>query len=235
MTKPICDRALKDCAKTLAVDGACIVRGFLSETDVAALTTDFASSVAGERGVKESSASDAMIASDGPLGRLAAFLCDRPVRPVRVVRFDKTAETSWMVSWHQDRTIAVAAREDVEKFGPWSVKNGVVHVEPPVAMLEGMLTLRVFIDRCDEDQGPVELALGSHRCGRVPAAAAADVASSCRRLLATGGAGDVLAMRLLTVHASARSRSGARRRVLHVDYSADDPPAPLRWAGVFAE
>ncbi len=217
-------------SETLASDGASIVRKFLAAPVVVELAAEFASGVAGERGAATGSATDALIAPEGPLGQLAVSLGGAAMRPVRVVRFDKTAATNWMVPWHQDRTIAVAERHEVEGFGPWSVKNGVAHVEPPVALLETMLTLRLFIDACGDDQGPVEVALGSHRSSRVPAGSAAALARSCPKLVATGEPGDVLAMRLLAIHASAKSRSDARRRVLHVDYAAEELPAPLRWA-----
>nr|WP_271200455.1 phytanoyl-CoA dioxygenase family protein [Methylopila turkensis] len=147
-----------------------------------------------------------------------------------MVQFDKTAADNWITPWHQDRTIAVAERRDVEGYGPWSVKGGVVHVEPPAELLDGMLTLRLFVDPCGSDQGPVSIALGSHRLGRVPAAEVADRAKAAPELIATGEAGDVLAMRLLALHASGRSRSTSPRRVLHVDYAPEPLPPPLRWA-----
>lgn len=217
-------------ARALAADGAVIVRGFVPAAAVSALAHEFPSGVAGERGAWDGSATEAMISPDGPLGGLAASLCGRLMRPVRVVRFDKTADANWMVPWHQDRTIAIAERRDAEGYGPWSTKAGVHHVEPPVALLERMLTLRLFVDACSDDQGPVEIALGSHRRGRVSAGEVAAAANEAPVLVATGGAADVLAMHPLALHRSARSRSTARRRVLHVDYAADALPEPLRWA-----
>lgn len=217
-------------ASALAADGAVIIRGFVSAGAVTALANDFAPGVAGERGALEGSATGAIIAPHGALGRLAASLCGRAMRPVRVVRFDKTAEANWMVPWHQDRTIAIQERQEAQGFGPWSVKAGVHHVEPPVELLERMLTLRLFVDACGEDQGPVEIALGSHRQGRVAAGEVAAVAAARPVLVATGDVADVLAMHPLALHRSAKSRSAARRRVLHVDYAADALPEPLRWA-----
>ncbi|WP_020179334.1 phytanoyl-CoA dioxygenase family protein [Methylopila sp. M107] len=219
-------------AAALAADGACVVRGAIPTDDVEAVAAEFSmpGGGPGTRGASQDSTTGRLVAPEGALGRLAAALTGCVMRPVRIVRFDKTAATNWMVPWHQDRTIAVAERAEVDGFGPWSVKDGVVHVEPPVALLGSMLTLRLFLDPCGTDQGPVEIALGSHAAGRVPAGEAAALARSAPRLLATGEAGDVLAMRLLALHASARSRSARRRRVLHVDYAADRLPAPLDWA-----
>src|ERR1700678_4381028 len=38
---------------------------------------------------------------------------------VRGILFNKTQESNWKVVWHQDLTIAVRERQDVEGFGPW--------------------------------------------------------------------------------------------------------------------
>jgi hypothetical protein len=71
--------------------------------------------------------------------------------PVRALFFDKTPEANWPVLWHQDLTIAVAERHDLEGWGPWSVKAGVSHVQPPTALLAQMLTIRVHLDDCGAD------------------------------------------------------------------------------------
>src|SRR5690606_3431670 len=71
---------------------------------------------------------------------VAARLADElVVRCVRGIVFDKTPEANWKVAWHQDRSIAVAAKAELEGFAPWSEKRGVVHVEPPPRILEKMI------------------------------------------------------------------------------------------------
>ena len=67
-------------------------------------------------------------------------------KPVRAVLFDKTEDANWSVAWHQDRTIAVRERREVANYGPWSVKDGATHVEPPFEMMRGMVTLRAHLD-----------------------------------------------------------------------------------------
>jgi hypothetical protein len=42
--------------------------------------------------------------------------------------------------------IAVRQRIDVMGFGPWSRKEGVWHVAPPIGVLAAMRTLRVHLD-----------------------------------------------------------------------------------------
>jgi hypothetical protein len=90
-------------------------------------------------------------------------------RAVRILYFDKTPEMNWAVPWHQDRTIAVTDRVDVAGFAPWSVKGGIHHVEPPEAILRGMVALRLHLDDCGVDNGPLMAVRGSFRLGRVPA------------------------------------------------------------------
>jgi hypothetical protein len=75
------------------------------------------------------------------LSDLACRLAGRPARLVRILAFDKTLAANWGVPWHQDRTIAVKQRVAIDSFGPWSVKAGVPHVEPPPALLEAIWSI----------------------------------------------------------------------------------------------
>lgn len=125
--------------------------------------------------------------------------------------------------------IAVQARHDVPGFENWNVKDGTTHVEPPVLLLQAMVTLRLHLDETEHDNGPLDILPGSHLLGRLPAAEAVRRGKEGPCVRCVVGRGDVLAMRLLTVHKSERSARASRRRVLHVDYSADDLPPPLLW------
>ena len=150
---------------------------------------------------------------------------------VRGLLFDKTPGANWGVAWHQDLSIAVRARKAVPGFGPWSVKAGVLHVRPPVPILERMLTVRLHLDAVADDQGPLHVIPGSHRYGRLDAEAVrrwrAEVpAVSC--LTARGGA---LLMRPLLLHASSPARVPGHRRVLHLEFAAEPLPAGLEWYG----
>jgi phytanoyl-CoA dioxygenase PhyH len=170
-----------------------------------------------------------LIGPSGSLGTLATEQAGQAATPVRVLLFDKTPASNWAVSWHQDRTIAVKQRADVDGYGPWSVKGDVVHVEPPVAILQNMLTLRLFIDDCGADNGPLEIVVGSHRHGRLPETDLGDAVERGGAFAACGRAGDVLVMKMLAVHSSKRAASPSHRRVLHIDYATIDLPAPLEW------
>lgn len=167
-----------------------------------------------------------------PITAIAAGLIGRVAMPVRAVLFDKTEESNWAVTWHQDRTIAVTERVEVEGFGPWSTKGGILHVAPPASVIERMATLRVHLDPCGPDNAPLRVALGSHHLGMVPADEAALVAAEHEIFECYAEPGDVWAYVTNILHASERAHSPSHRRVLQVDYAAEELPGGLRWRGV---
>jgi hypothetical protein len=63
--------------------------------------------------------------------------------------FNKTQEANWKVAWHQDLTIMVRERREVAGFGPWTVKEGIVHVQPTTEVLSGILAIRLRLDETD--------------------------------------------------------------------------------------
>jgi Phytanoyl-CoA dioxygenase (PhyH) len=170
------------------------------------------------------------LTGSGPIATVVAQLGGAAMRPVRAIAFDKSPDANWALGWHQDRTINLAARAEVEGYGPWTIKQDSPHVEPPFAVIAAMLTLRIHLDPVTPDNAPLEIALGSHRKGYiaepdVPAVVAAAKVAEC-----LAEPGDVWAYATPILHASQRSRVTARRRVLQIDFSAEQLPAPLEWA-----
>jgi len=170
------------------------------------------------------------LTAPGPMAVLASQLLGRPARPVRAIAFDKSPDANWALGWHQDRTINVAARAEVAGFGPWTVKQGHLHVQPPFALIEAMRTLRIHLDPVTPDNAPLEIALGSHREGLIAEPRIAEVVAARESRACLAAPGDVWAYATPILHASRRSASAGPRRVLQVDYSADRLPAPLEWA-----
>lgn len=171
------------------------------------------------------------IASDGALGRIATSVLGASSRPVRAILFNKMAGANWALGWHQDRTICVRSRLVVSGFGPWTVKDGVDHVSPPFELLSRMMTMRVHLDDVPIDNAPLMVALGSHR----EQARAADVSEIVTRHpvhACVAKAGDVWIYATPILHASPVASILKRRRVLQIDYSADDLPAGLEWFGI---
>jgi phytanoyl-CoA dioxygenase PhyH len=148
---------------------------------------------------------------------------------VRGIYFDKHTDANWKVAWHQDLTIAVRQKIELDGFSAWSLKAGIVHVQPPLSVLANMLTLRLHLDHTDESNGALRVLIGTHRIGRLNAhqiqacqQQQAPVTCSVRR-------GGVLAMRPLLLHSSLPSLNPTHRRVLHFEYTAADLPAGLDW------
>jgi hypothetical protein len=183
---------------------------------------------AGRRGVLADPAVRQWAHSERLLQLVRPHLPAEP-KAVRAIYFDKTPETNWLVAWHQDLTLALHKRVDMPGFGPWSVKDGISHVQPPVELLEQMLTVRLHLDDADESNGALRVLPSSHQSGRLSAEAIAHERARRSEFLCVARAGDALLMRPLLLHASGRSQKASHRRVLHIEYAGFALPAPLAW------
>lgn len=150
-------------------------------------------------------------------------------KPVRSVYFDKTPHANWNVAWHQDTSIAVAEKTDAQEFTLWSVKDGVVHVEPPEEYLANILTLRIHLDSVDAQNGVLRVLPGSHRHGRIRSAEILALAENGQVIQCNAEPGDILLMSPLLAHASHKAKKPLHRRIIHLEYSAMELPAGLTW------
>lgn len=218
----------------LGPHGAQLCPQALSAAEVSELRALADSTLAGKSGVRifGGKIAAAIRAPSGGMHRLARAILGAAAHPIRAVLFDKTEEANWSVAWHQDRTIAVRERREVAGYGPWSIKDGALHVEPPFEIMRDMVTMRAHLDDCGDDNAPLLVALGSHRIGRVPTADISDSVSGLATARCLAGAGDVWAYVTPIIHASERTRSPARRRVLQVDFSAGELAGGLEWLGI---
>lgn len=169
------------------------------------------------------------LARSAPLRALVAPVLGPNAFVVRGLFFDKTAESNWLVPWHQDLTIAVRARTAAAGYGPWTVKAGVPHVQPPVAVLERMLTLRVQLDDAGASNGPLRVLPGSHAHGRLDAEATRAWLEQTAPVSCVVPRGGVLLMRPLLLHASSPSDAPGHRRVVHLEYAAGPLPGGVEW------
>ena len=174
----------------------------------------------------------ALVGAGSDIGTIAASALGGLPRPVRAILFDKTAATNWSLGWHQDRTIVVAERRDVDGFGPWTVKAGLIHVAPPFGLLTRMVTLRIHLDPVGDDNAPLMIAPGSHRYGRVAESSIDSVVEACGIATCLAGRGDVWLYATPILHASNAATLPFRRRVLQVDYAAEALPGGLVWFGI---
>ncbi len=136
----------------------------------------------------------------------------------------KVPDANWKVPWHQDVTIAVQNRIEADGFGPWSIKADVLHVQPPAAVLEQMLCLRLHLDTCGEGNGALRVIPGSHRWGRIAEEKIPPIREASPEHVCVLGIGDVFLMRPLLLHASSASRLPDHRRAIHLDFAAVQLP-----------
>lgn len=173
-----------------------------------------------------------LLGSDEPIGTVAATALGPTCFPVRAILFDKTEATNWVLGWHQDRTIAVRERRDIPGFGPWTRKQGLIHVAPPADILARMATLRIHLDPAPATNAPLMVARGSHRAGAVAERDIDAIVARSDILACLAERGDIWLYATLILHASAAAEQPVRRRVLQVDYAAAPLPDGLVFLGV---
>lgn len=172
-----------------------------------------------------------VLAKQDALMSVVEPILGKEARVVRGTFFDKTPEANWKVPWHQDLTIAVRQRFDVDGFGPWSVKAGIIHVQPPISVLENILAVRLHLDNTDESNGALKVIPGSHTQGRASIEETQRWKQTGRAVACPVPRGGVLAMRPLLLHASSTSHNPSHRRVVHLEFSSSQLPEGLEWHG----
>lgn len=160
------------------------------------------------------------LAEDERLLGIARQVLGPMAQPFRATVFDKTREANWLVTWHQDTTLPLRRREQVEGWGPWSMKKGVHHAQAPAAALEVILALRVHLDDATSRNGPLRVIPRTHRRGILTGEDVKVLARASKAVNCLTRRGGVVAMRPLLIHASSKMQVDGRRRVLHIEYAA---------------
>jgi ectoine hydroxylase-related dioxygenase (phytanoyl-CoA dioxygenase family) len=220
-------------AQRIESEGFALIEGVLERTSLrpaieALDATGSTNGHAGRRNVADDIPAVRGLACSPLLHALAGQVLGGDPFVVRILLFDKTPGANWSLGWHQDNVIAVRGKVEAPGFFGWSVKAGVPHVHPPAEILERMVTLRVHLDDCGEDNGPLRVIPGSHRNGRLTDEAVAEWVSKSETICPLR-AGGILAMRPLIMHASSPARTPQHRRVLHLEFAADLLPDGLEW------
>jgi ectoine hydroxylase-related dioxygenase (phytanoyl-CoA dioxygenase family) len=220
--------------RTLETDGFAIVDRYLDPTTIAALIRDLEAlnltpDRAGIRNILELLPSVKILADSQEIRSLVTSGLGANARLVRGIFFDKQPTANWKVPWHQDVTIAVKQRLERPDYHPWSLKGGIPHVQPPQAILERMLTVRIHLDRTDATNGALKVIPSSHRQGKLSTVEIdrwkqLDTSTTC-----SCEAGGILLMRPLLLHASSIATIPNHRRVIHLEYADCSLGAGLEW------
>ncbi len=227
----------------LAENGFSIIPKVVDETTIAALLNALANVRAtnavkqragrafGIRRLLELVPTARELADSAPLRALIEPVLGNKAKVVRGIFFDKTPVANWKVPWHQDTMIAVRDRQEMAGFSAWSVKAGVVHVQPPVEVLASILAVRLHLDDTDETNGALRVIPGSHQHGLLSDDAIQQLKAERAVEICVVPCGGALLMRPLLLHASSVAAQPTHRRVLHLEYSALALPKDLEWYG----
>lgn len=213
--------------KRVEQDGFAIVPACLDETTGALLNKEFDDTRHPERNLL-SVPSVRALAISRPVREIMETILGRECFAVRGIFFNKTRSSNWKVVWHQDLTIAVRERADVRGFGPWTMKAGISHVQPPPEIMNGLLAIRLHVDESGIDNGPLRVLAGSHREGRLSAKQIGDWNKEAS-VTCTVPKGGALVMRPLLLHASSSCAVPKSRRVIHLEFAAAELPHGLDW------
>lgn len=147
----------------------------------------------------------------------------------KAIYFDKTPESNWFVSWHQDIPINVAEKIEVPGYDKWTTKDGVISVCPPEAISKNRFSIRIQLDDTDAQNGALRILPGSHKKvlsdSEIKLIVENSVPVTCEV-----SAGGVQLMKPLLLHASSKSRSQKRRRVIHLEFASVGLEGGLVWA-----
>lgn len=147
---------------------------------------------------------------------------------VKSIYFDKPETSNWYVAYHQDLTISVDRKLELENFGPWTTKQNQFAVQPPLDILENIFTIRIHLDDTDENNGALKVIPKSHAKGIYrPETIDWTIETEEICIVEKGG---IMIMKPLLLHGSNRTTNGKKRRVIHIEFSDKKLPEELNWS-----
>ena len=149
---------------------------------------------------------------------------------VRAILFNKTPDNNWLVTWHQDKTVAVSEKFENNKWGPWSVKDGITHVQPPVEVLNSMVSFRIHLDNTNQENGCLKVLPQSQNLGILDHGSIQEYVKNNTPVICEAPECSALVMRPHILHSSSKAQKSSQRRVLHLEYSSFKLPSGVAWA-----
>jgi len=161
------------------------------------------------------------------LQELLTSLFEEPHFLTKAIYFDKPSESNWFVAYHQDLSISVDRKEEVLNYKNWTFKKGQFGVQPPLTILENIVTIRVHLDKTEKENGALKVIPTSHKKG-IYRPETIDWNTETEYICEVEKGG-VMLMKPLTLHASDRTINNKQRRVLHLEFSSKQLVEPLQW------
>lgn len=147
---------------------------------------------------------------------------------VKSIYFDKPETSNWYVSYHQDLTISVDKKVELENFGPWTTKQNQFAVQPPIDIMENIFTIRIHLDDTDENNGALRVIPKSH-LKKIYRPETIDWTTETETTCNVSKGG-IMIMKPLILHSSSRTTNNRKRRVIHIEFSNQELPTELKWS-----
>ena len=145
----------------------------------------------------------------------------------KAIYFDKPQESNWFVSYHQDLSISVDQKIEMEGFTNWTFKKGQFGVQPPTKILAETVTVRIHLDDTDKNNGALKVVPSSHQNGIVRLDSG-EIKFDNEQLCEVKQGG-IMLMKPLLFHASERSKNSQKRRVIHLEFAIHKLANNLNW------
>jgi ectoine hydroxylase-related dioxygenase (phytanoyl-CoA dioxygenase family) len=149
---------------------------------------------------------------------------------VRAILFNKTLQNNWLVSWHQDKTIAVSDKLELAGWVPWSSKDNIHHVQPPIDILNDMITFRIHLDDTNKDNECLKVLPRSHLLGILDQPSLIKYLEDNMEVNYFASAATALVMRPHILHSSSKTTKPNQKRILDLEYSSYELPNGVYWA-----
>ena len=149
-------------------------------------------------------------------------------RSIKSIYFDKPPIANWIVNWHQDLTINLMEKKEVNNFKNWRVKNDITIVQPNRELLENIFTIRIHLDDCTKENGALRVIEESHKKGIIEIKRWIKNKNGTVRICEVKKGGIVI-MKPLILHSSKRTENRKNRRVIHIEFTDKELPIGLNW------
>ena len=223
------------CSMKVEQDGYAIVPNVFipDEVQSLALTLESSNLPRSRAGIRHllSNTAIAQVANDSRLLGITQSILGDDAFPFKATLFDKSPDTNWLITWHQDTALPLREKQEIDGWGPWSTKEGITYAHAPAKALEKIVALRLHLDDSTNENGPLRIVPNTHRRGVLNDEEVEAIVSNAAPLACLVPKGGIIVMRPLIIHASSKSQSDISRRVLHIEYATRDAvPAPLQLA-----
>jgi ectoine hydroxylase-related dioxygenase (phytanoyl-CoA dioxygenase family) len=173
----------------------------------------------------------AQMANDPRLLGIAQSILGSDAFPFKATLFDKSPDTNWLITWHQDTALPLREKHESAGWGPWSVKESIPYAHAPATALDRVVALRLHLDDSTSENGPLRVVPSTHRRGVLSDEEVEAIVSEAAPLPCLVSKGGIIVMRPLTIHASSKSQAESARRVIHIEYATPETvPTPLQLA-----